>query len=1374
MTPVPSPEIMQLKGFHEKWIQMTNDRREGFEEIVRQYQNLIQEFEERYLQMAHNSLTLSSIDEFSQNNPRLRYLFELAMELKQTLQPLQDQLKTDKRFLFTPVFRLPDEISNHINTFLTIYHIFSLLPNSIVLVFSEANEYQSSYSCILSFDKLQKIIKVFASNQAIFNSWTILLDVKIFLESLYAKSQQWAQDSKKLMPIGTRAGIKKAAVLYTVKDLEKILEDPVTRYVEPPGYHELVEVSNNFQECERDILAILISQVNEDEECEDTQFISYLDSCRLIERWNNLCDRIHQLPVQFDKYSTLLKWLSELFEWIRAVPEQVFDLLQIPDLNTNHFNVTNNSKKLNFIEKDRSNVLIDIGNSFLTQSNHETLSELFKDLHAIDTVPNETSPFFHFTDNVNSIIRFTLKIHEYFCKCFDETLQYEVLAKGILQKISSTTTAENLDKNIEILKKLLARCDELFILPDGLLRINIKNLLRQLETSLWDGITLFNENNKKNELDTSLEMLADTEQWIPSNLKKPQGTSEELLTTATSYFEDEDEEYIDEALLGDDDDEFLPSPTKKRKRSKSNRNEPSSQKPSGKKSSISDFVDIHDSDDEESLQNCIIDSCEWPRMSNSSYCSESCAIQGYAHLLDALLNYKPIACHQIISQGSDDKNSKLEQVVQALDQGNTTPESLVHECKVFGVRTTDIMLHSLSQVSIDFLFPPLSAVSAALSNNLRKQVRTELQHAILSSLTRLKIPCAFGCAVIIATDIEKAMSLNVTSDDAVRSYRKKYLLLSKALKDPYNDTKIHKILLNEMSVDEFLKLDSTEFDDDEKQQRRLESINAEKKKLVPAGKSLTELLEEKRRAAEEGAEAWRDGTAMDQSTAIKPAPSALPSKLTTPLPTPLSIPPKKPQKEIKVDPKPKEPEIKSESRTESPRSHPSPKPSPKQIAPPITSLLQMDTNKRPKVEKIEPQPVSHILTQALELKTPTPASNSSTFEYFTDVRVSTPLGPASAHVPQLHNPEDGPLKVLLTNQNDSEFVIHITNYPVMRETVSLVCTGGICDSTGQGLIISGIQNDKRYQVDALRKQLRNFRKHIHISILVLSVKEDRELTEGKYRYICNMFADPQKERIPSVEIPGVNEQTYNLHIVVPQLTHYFPQLNPIIQKSTAILPHGFWLYGILEMDRDAQGPESLVRCNQLDFPLENIKFLMGKVDKLVNTIESMPQPDVKLAIERVQQTVGDQFDFLNPGHKDFQFFINQVNQRLREKKLQEWSQDNDKKRKLEGKTDRSTDRLRSDSRHDVSEKSKHHRQDNGSSRSSHPRENAPSHSDSLIRDPPGISRRSSYEEQPKHREPQLARSRSDEHTSDSRNGGHHGNDRTHDWNNSVQRKSRFS
>jgi hypothetical protein len=1501
----PSPELIQVKEFLERWIQMTKERCEGLQEISLQYQHCLQDHQARYQQALHSLPDTdtdtreggskfspsSCVAELYRHDSHKRIMFEQILQLKTALHGLQETLKSDKRLTFQPIFRLPEEISLPLNSFLSVFNILSLIPNSIVLLFAEEkghHPHQSSYAGILPFDKLSKIMKVWGSSAASAGGGAegdgnLLWDLKKFLENLHTAATAWSVESKKLLPVATRAGIKRAAVQYTFQDIKKVLDDPITQYLEPPGYHELNDIFISVLECERELLSILIPEGNQEEEEEEregqgegeggeedqTQLVTSIDLCRLNERWNSLRDRIQQLPIQLERFSFLIKWFSDLFEWFKAIPEQVFDLLQLPEMTSNQFNIANNSKKLNFIDKEKSKFLLELGNSFLSQGEkNEGVTNFFRELNTLyapllgasseggekkeeqekkgrsekrkrkkvleggdedaraagttGAAEDESSSkeisilskeknFFHFKKKVNPMIRFTLRIHEYLAMCYQETMKYETLARGILEKISNTTNAENLDKNIELLKKLVMRCDELFILPDGLLRINMKNLLKQLEASLWDGITLFNENKKEaasssaafaSSSAAAAEDYAESTQWIPTLLNNPMtvgSTSEELLSTAISYFEDEEDEFIDAASLlpGDEDDEYEEeeeytqhaNAKKKRRTNRSTRRSESNDslgRLKGRKSSSSSGagarVTTLDEDDEVVVvQNCILDDCEWPRMKNSFYCSESCAVKGSSHLFNALVNYKPTLCHQVVTRIEElDKVSKLEHVLEAVGQGNLTSESLVNDYKMYGIRTTEIMLNSLSQHSIDYLFPSLPAIGTSLSASLRKQVRSELQNTILSSLSRLHIPCAFGNAVIIATDIEKSMAHNVTTEDAVRIYRKKYMLLSKALKDPFNDTKIQKILFHEMSIEEFLKLDSTEFDDDEKQQRRLESINAEKKKLVPAGKSLTELLEEKRRAAEEGVEAWRDGTAMDQSTVPKQAVTTNTSKLPkglptqTPGPVPATAVPKKKLPEVKIDTKIKEPETKTESRQQqvSPRVQPSPKPSPKQIAPTITSLLQMGaaTTNRPKVESVPKQDKSPIKSQSNGFDTPVelqPSSIGSEFYGFTDVRVSTPLGPPSAHVPQLSNPEDGPLKVLLTNQNDSEFLIHITNYPVMRETVSLVCTGGIMDCTGQGVLISGIQNDKRYQVDALRKQLRNFKKHIPISILVLSVKEDRELTERKYRYICNMFSDPEKERIPSVEFHGISgdqEHIYNLHMVVPQLVHYFPQLNTIVQKSTSVLPNGFWLYGILEMDRDVQGPEPLVRCNQIDFPVENIRFLMGKVDKLVNTIESMPQPDVNLAIERVQQTVGNQFDFLNPGHKDFQFFINQVNQQLREKKLKEWGQDNEKKRKHDQeKLDRgkekskSIERNKSDpvrSSHHDNHKKEHSKQQ----RVETPRERGVG--------PPVISRRSSHDDQPSPREPQLLRSWSDDSPKDSRNGGHNDS--------APSRKSRFS
>jgi hypothetical protein len=1517
----PSPETLKIKDFLIKWIDMTTSRLKAFEEISLQYQQCLEEYDEKYQDKlltvpspssapASASAPPSSTEQQQEeeeageeeetlyrSQPQKRVLFEFVIELKLSLHSLQNKLKTDKRFTLLPTFQLPEKISNQINLFLSVHQILSLIPNSIVLLFSDTstsdaaghahasgagaggdldersesdddeeneNKFQnSSFAGILSFDKLQKIMKIFQTNPqgeeeegtpdsacssaSSLCVTTLLSHMKIFFELLSQQSLQWSSEVKDILPlVSTRTSIKKAAASSTtVSDVKRLLSHPLTRYIEPPGYDELHDVWNSVIQCKKDLISLLFpngrpghhgQSSNEDggdgEESEgDNEKTTSLEAYRLNERWNHLHDRLDHLPIQIGGYTALATWFQEIFEWIKTLPVQVFDLVQIPpDQNTNTFNITNNSKKLNYVDKERGKCLLEAGLNFMTPSHQTTeLTRFFQEMKALSSssslaatpppppaaaaLSTDLHSFFQFDSKVNSLFRFLPRVVRYLSLSYQETLKYETLALSIINKITSTVKAENLDKQIDLLKKLIGKGDELLISPETTLRMSMKTLLRQLETSLWDGITLFNESKRggNGEVDgppllsssSSLTTLED--QWIPPLLKNNSMgggsiTSEELLSTI-SNFEEEDDEYLDDPLVNgtsvgvasdeeeeyEDDDTYMTTRGRKRRRnSKGGQRIPTL----GRRSSSSDLYEHPPRQPVVVIQNCVMEDCEWPRMNNSSYCSESCAVKGCQNLFESLLSYKPIISQQLVgisrSTGQELEKQeltssssllfKMEQVVDALEKGHLTSETLVNDCKVFGSRTSDNLLNSsfLSQASIDYLFPSLAAVGMTLSASLRKQVRNELQNVILSSLSRLSIPCAFASAAIIATELEKEMSQQVHQTDdenTVKNYRKKYMILSKAFKDPYNDAKIRKILFNEMSVEELLKLDTSDFDDDQKQQRKLESLNAEKKKIVPAGKSLTELLEEKRRAAEEGAESWRDGTSMDQPTLVKTTTVANTlsnlagggagasgdnSK------TPLSSTKKSPRPEIKVDlnktkellsmkadggstptPTPS-PQPLSKSQ-ESPRS-----PRPKQVAPTITSLLQMGgLNKR---SLSSSSSVSSPLLPSPEPKQGITTSN--TFQHLTDVRVSTPLGPPSAHVPQgPPHPDDSPLKVLLSNQNDSEFVIHITNYPVMRETVSLVCTGGVMDCTGQGIIMSGIQNDKRYQVEALRKQLRNFKKHIPISILVLSVKEERELTERKYRYLCDMFADPQKERIPSVEFHNEQEQTFNLHLVVPQLVHHFPQLQPIVQKSLAVLPHGFWLYGILEMDREVQGPEALVRCNQVDFPVENIKFLMGKVEKLVGTIENMPSPDVNLAIERVQQTVGSQFDFMIPGHKDFQFFINQVNQRLRLKKLKEWGNggggngEHEKKRKHENGEGKGREKsLRADPNR------------GGGTQETR---NIPSPKSQNPSQQPGLSRRSSHEEllsphsstiASTNREPQLSRSRSDDSPRNSSSG----------------------
>lgn len=56
--------------------------------------------------------------------------------------------------------------------------------------------------------------------------------MKIFLESLYENATLWSQEAKKLLPIGTRGGLKKSAIQYKLHDLIKIHSDKITQYIE--------------------------------------------------------------------------------------------------------------------------------------------------------------------------------------------------------------------------------------------------------------------------------------------------------------------------------------------------------------------------------------------------------------------------------------------------------------------------------------------------------------------------------------------------------------------------------------------------------------------------------------------------------------------------------------------------------------------------------------------------------------------------------------------------------------------------------------------------------------------------------------------------------------------------------------------------------------------------------------------------------------------------------------------------------------------------------------------------------------------------------------------------------------------------------------
>lgn len=123
---------------------MTIDRREGLEEISRDYCNGLEDFNKKYLEKIQN-IPIENITEVENNNnssditdmklfqnkQQKRLVFELVLELKVFLHSLSDKFKTDKRILVAPVFRITDDNhSLHINAFSSMYHFLSMVSLS--------------------------------------------------------------------------------------------------------------------------------------------------------------------------------------------------------------------------------------------------------------------------------------------------------------------------------------------------------------------------------------------------------------------------------------------------------------------------------------------------------------------------------------------------------------------------------------------------------------------------------------------------------------------------------------------------------------------------------------------------------------------------------------------------------------------------------------------------------------------------------------------------------------------------------------------------------------------------------------------------------------------------------------------------------------------------------------------------------------------------------------------------------------------------------------------------------------------------------------------------------------------------------------------
>lgn len=165
---IPSTNILQVKMFLEKWIQMTIERKEGLEVISHAYTTTLEEFHNKYLEKIqnisretnntdNNNTTTTTTNNTTNNNnntnnnnendetnnnsdnsnitdirlyqnkEQKKILFEFVIELKLFLHSLSDKYKMDKRLTVAPVFVIPDNDKLQIASFSSIYHILSMV-----------------------------------------------------------------------------------------------------------------------------------------------------------------------------------------------------------------------------------------------------------------------------------------------------------------------------------------------------------------------------------------------------------------------------------------------------------------------------------------------------------------------------------------------------------------------------------------------------------------------------------------------------------------------------------------------------------------------------------------------------------------------------------------------------------------------------------------------------------------------------------------------------------------------------------------------------------------------------------------------------------------------------------------------------------------------------------------------------------------------------------------------------------------------------------------------------------------------------------------------------------------------------------------------
>eukprot|EP01039_Chlorochromonas_danica_P002233 gene2233-2441_t len=621
----------------------------------------------------------------------------------------------------------------------------------------------------------------------------LMSKMALVIKAAYAEVNLWMERVQTALPLrALRHRNRFEAQGSSMSELQQLTGDVSGRICQTAMHTRIEEVKLDIQSFQTQFLSFLIKPSNQSQ-AGDLETIR--DGLREdTATLSNLTTKAELIPIDLPEFFAL-KWVSDLFTWMENSP--------FP------------GEPASGLQLDQAQKLLLMGLALIRRIPGAIIQELQR-LGVMQVKEESGEQCFH--PDVHKVILHCGEVYDYLDEQAKRCLAFQ---KQVQESVRADASPQELAKLVQSMRSL-------FIQPEAAIK-------RSLEKTLAA---------KGQAVGTST-----SQSYTPSGRMVKKRQSDDV------YFYEEDDFFATTNLHRQQQQQQLQQQQQQQLQAQQQQKEVKAVKPAKK---VKQFQ-------------CAAKDCgkELKSVQWSGFCSDSCAIRSATEMFAALWSYKQalpslkaqtdVAEAYIndykafeLPEGKGNALDKNEvSRLHANDKNVSLWASMPALCQTV---TNRDMIDSVANKS-------LKASPRAVNPDLilRSKARTSLEEFFTSMLIKLKVKGDIFLAGLLAEELEEATFEKYSSSGQaldVKEYRKHCQMLLSNLRQPHNESIMHKLASGELSMEQLLGMSVQQFADTTLQQLRQKQLSS----VVEDAhrQSTEEVLEEKRRAVMTGRESWRD------------------------------------------------------------------------------------------------------------------------------------------------------------------------------------------------------------------------------------------------------------------------------------------------------------------------------------------------------------------------------------------------------------------------------------------------------------------------------------------------------------------------------------